>query len=79
MEKSDEETNSDTDAKLPLHKLTATQLNPPRVSIMKSETDSISSVIKVQPKIEGLPIEMEVDTGMAVSIISKELYSHKLR
>lgn len=78
MEKSDEETNSDTDAELPLHKMTATLHNPPRVSTMKSKTDSMSSVIKVQPKIEGLPIEMEVHTGTAVSIISKELYSDKL-
>lgn len=38
-----------------------------------SETDSISSVIKVQPKIEGLPTEMEDDTCVEVSIISREL------
>ncbi|XP_073672002.1 uncharacterized protein [Paramisgurnus dabryanus] len=78
MEKSDEETNSNTDTELALHKVTATLHDSPRVSTMKSETDSVSSVIKVKPKIEGLPVVMEVDTGAAVSIISSELYRDKL-
>lgn len=73
MEMSDEETNLDTDAELTLHKMTATVNNPPGVNIIKSETDSISSVIKVQMKIEGLPTEMEDDTCVEVSIISREL------
>lgn len=58
MEKSEEETNSDTDTELTLHKVTATRHNSPWVNKMKSETDLVSAVIKVQPKIEGLPIEM---------------------
>lgn len=78
METSEEETNSDTDAELTLHKVTATRHNSLQVNRMNNETDSVSSVMKVQPKIEGLPIEMEVDTGAAVSIISSELYRDKL-
>lgn len=45
---------------------------------MQKSTSSISSVIKVKPKIEGLPIDMEVDTGTAVSLISSEMYRAKL-
>ncbi|XP_051962904.1 uncharacterized protein K02A2.6-like [Xyrauchen texanus] len=78
MEKSEEETNSDMDTELTLHKVTTTLHNSPRVNKMKSGTDLVSSVIKVQPKIEGLPIDMEVDTGAAFSIISSELYRDKL-
>ncbi|XP_059413408.1 uncharacterized protein K02A2.6-like [Carassius carassius] len=58
---SDDDTTSDTDAELTLHKVTAVLDDTSRVN-----------------KIEGLPIDMEVDTGAAVSLISSELYRAKL-
>lgn len=73
-----EETSSDTESELTLHKVTATLQKLAPVSIMKRENDEETSVIKIKQKIEGLRMEMEVNTGAAVFIISGELYRNKL-
>eukprot|EP00079_Xenopus_tropicalis_P016020 XP_004914327.1 PREDICTED: uncharacterized protein K02A2.6-like [Xenopus tropicalis] len=77
-ERLNEETSSDTESELTLHNVTATSQNPAPGNIMKRENEEGTAVIKIQPKIEGLRVEMEVDTGAAVSIISGELYRDKL-
>lgn len=38
------------------------------------EINSLKDVISLSPKIDGIPIPMELDTGAAVSVISKDTY-----
>lgn len=72
----EEDSTSDSDSELTVHMVSAgINLTNPVMDVEKEYT--ASSLMMIRPKIEGHLIDMELDTGAAVSLISMELYRDK--
>lgn len=71
---SEKESSADSDSDLTLHMVSA--VNTEQVKTVKTG-HAASSIIMIKPKIEGQSVDMELDTGAAVSLISSELYKDK--
>ncbi|KAL2077680.1 hypothetical protein ACEWY4_027184 [Coilia grayii] len=73
---SEKESTSNSDSNMTLHMLSAVNTETEPVMAVKTE-NAASSMIIIRPRIEGQLIDMELDTGAAVSLISRELYETK--
>ncbi len=74
---SERESVSDSDSELRLHMVSAVINDTEPVMAVKKD-DAASSLMMIRAKIEGLVINMELDTGAAVSLISMDMYKGKL-
>uniref|UniRef100_A0A3B3SNE8 CCHC-type domain-containing protein n=1 Tax=Paramormyrops kingsleyae TaxID=1676925 RepID=A0A3B3SNE8_9TELE len=72
---SEKEFTSDSDSKVTLHMVSTvtSDIEP----VMTVNGDNAALAMMTKPKIEGQRIEMELDTGAAVSLMSRELYEAK--
>lgn len=73
---SERESTSDSDTELTLHMVTAMVKETEKGMAVKKQ-NAASSLMKVRPRIEDHLIDMELDTGAAVSLISMELHKTK--
>lgn len=71
---SSDESSAGSDSDFTLHMLST--VNTEQVKAVKTG-HAASSMIMIKPKIEGQSVDMELDTGAAVSLISSQLYKDK--